>query len=94
MDTIILQGLKVEQLLSYIEMTIEKTINKKLEQIQTTPPTKYLTRKEVATELHVNLPTLHEWTKLGYIKSYRIGTRVLFKSDELHASLRERKFRR
>ncbi len=42
-----------------------------------------ISRKEVATLLKITLPTLHEWTKLGWLKSYKIGNRVLYKPHEV-----------
>jgi excisionase family DNA binding protein len=50
----------------------------------------YLTRKEVAKMLRITLPTLHEWTKLGWIPSYRIGTRVLYKNNEVESVIGRR----
>ena len=49
---------------------------------------RYMTRKDIAAQLHITLPTLHEWTKLGLIKSYRIGSPVLFRSDDINESIR------
>jgi excisionase family DNA binding protein len=53
---------------------------------------KYITRKETATLLHISLPTLNEWTKDGTLKSYRIGTRVLYKPDEVMETVTQRNF--
>jgi excisionase family DNA binding protein len=44
----------------------------------------YLSRKDTAEQLCVSLPTLHDWTKTGIIKAYRIGGRVLYKLSEIH----------
>lgn len=49
----------------------------------------YGTRKEVAKELKISLPTLNEFTKKGIIKAYRIGGRVLYSWDEIYKSLQE-----
>ena len=91
---IILQGISVDQLLACISSALEQKINEKLEKIQNKPPVRYLSRKEVACQLQISLPTLNDWTKLGWLKSYKIGTRVLYKSDEITQALKERKFRR
>ena len=48
---------------------------------------KYLTRKEVATKLHISLPTLNEYTKSGKLKAYRINGRVLYRNDEIESAL-------
>lgn len=47
----------------------------------------YLTREETASKLHISLPTLHEYTKAGKLKKYRIKGRVLYKKDEIDAAL-------
>ena len=47
------------------------------------------TRKEVAKELRVSLPILREYTIKGYIKSYQIGGRILYKWDEILADVKE-----
>ena len=52
----------------------------------------YLTRGEVAKQLQISLPTLHNYTKEGYIKSYRIGGKVRYKADDIEKALTERNF--
>jgi len=47
----------------------------------------YLSRKEVAKLLKITLPTLHDWTKLGRLKAYKIGSRVLYKPSEVQEAL-------
>ena len=61
-----------------------------LPNIQTTSKeTKLLTRKETAKHLRVSLPTLHDWTKRGIIKGYRIEGKVYYKRSEIEESLTE-----
>ena len=47
----------------------------------------YLTRNEVTELLKISLPTLWRWTKQNKLQSYFIGSRVLYKLDEVHNSL-------
>ena len=47
----------------------------------------YLTRNEVATMLKISLPTLWRWTKENKLQSYYIGSRILYKTIEVHNSL-------
>jgi hypothetical protein len=49
----------------------------------------YGTRKEVARELKISLPTLNDYTKKGIIKGYRIGDRVLYKWSEIEQAVQE-----
>ena len=53
--------------------------------------TKYLTRKQVSELLCVSLPTIWRYTKQGILTSYSIGSRVLFKEDEVINSIVELK---
>lgn len=85
MGQILFTGITVNDLLLQIEQIIEAKISAR-------PQTEnyqsgYLSRKEVATLLKITLPCLHTWTKLGYLKSYKIGARVLYKEAEVIATL-------
>ena len=80
---ILLNGINLNELLEKLEK-IEKLSNSYL---KTQPPNEvkpdFISRVEVATLLRITLPTLHEWTKLGWLKSYKIGNRVLYKPNEV-----------
>jgi hypothetical protein len=47
----------------------------------------YGTRKQVASKLHISLPTLNELTKTGLLKGYRMQGRVLYKWPEVDKAL-------
>jgi excisionase family DNA binding protein len=47
----------------------------------------FITRHEVAALLKISLPTLNEWTKLGWLQSYKVGNRVFYKAEEVEASV-------
>jgi excisionase family DNA binding protein len=91
--TLILQGITVENLLEHIDAIVDKRLNEKIEQLTPRKGYKYLCRKEVSQILKISLPTLYHWTKEGYIVSYRIGSRIFYKSDEVEEALIKRKFR-
>lgn len=44
---------------------------------------RYLTRQETADLLKISLQTLHQYTKTGRLRAYRVGSRVLYKMEEL-----------
>ena len=48
----------------------------------------YLTRNEVSEMLQVSLPTVHEWSKKGIIKAYRINSRLRYKRTEIEDALK------
>lgn len=47
----------------------------------------YLTRKETAELLNVNLVTLWNYTNDGLLTSYKIGTRVLYKATDVREAI-------
>lgn len=86
MNQILLNGINLNQLLESIGSLIET----KLKQIRNHPiqeNDKYISRKEVAKLLKISLPTLSEWTKHGWLVAYKIGSRVLYKMQEVELSI-------
>lgn len=47
----------------------------------------YYTRKQLAAKFDVELSTIHNWCKKGYLKPLGIGNRVYFKKSEVEAAL-------
>jgi len=74
-------------------LSLKKRLNEKIRQLIPEKTIRYLSRKEVGQLLKVSLPTVDSWTKDGFINSYRIGSRILYKSDEVEGALIKRKFR-
>lgn len=81
----ILYTMKISDLLNQIEQTIEKQLQKLAPQKH--DAAEYITRKDAAKILKITLPTLHDWTKLGWVKGYKIGSRVLYKRHEVEAAI-------
>lgn len=50
---------------------------------------KYLSRAEAASMLHITLPTLWEYTKIGLIEGSRIGRRVLYSEEAIKKAVQE-----
>ena len=88
MENIILHGLTLDDLLLRIGQIIDTKIGSQ-PQTKTQVQSEYITRKEVAKLLKVTLPTLHDWTKLGWLQSYKIGNRVLYKLREVEESIQQ-----
>jgi excisionase family DNA binding protein len=53
----------------------------------------YLNRKEVCSILRISLPTLWKLTKSGRLTAYKIGTRVIYNSEDVNALLRKMEFK-
>lgn len=84
-NSILIRNITAEELQEVIRTVIK-------EELQVLQPkkneTRYLTRNEVVDLLKISLPTLHDYTKRGIVKGYRIGSRVLFKLDEIEQSIK------
>ena len=91
MRQILLEGGNLQDLLLEFEKLIKKRIEP-FKEIQSNKALNLITRKEVALLLKISLPTLNEWTKAGYLKSYRIGKRILYKLPEVENALTLRNF--
>jgi excisionase family DNA binding protein len=84
---IILSGIKLDQLLEKIGQLIDTKLQAALPTHENKNQSKLISRKEVATLLKISLPTLNEWSKLGWLQSYKIGNRVLYKLPEVEQAL-------
>lgn len=94
-NTVIVQGATFADLLSRIDLIVAQRVEKALKEAVLAQKTyRYLSRVEVAEMLRISLPTLNDWTKLGWLTSYKIANRVLYRSDEVEASLHKRKYYR
>jgi hypothetical protein len=66
-------------------------IDKKFEELkkhfQPKELTKYLTRKEVAEMLSVDISSVHNMSKRGVLQKYQISGKVLYKRSEVEAAI-------
>ena len=82
MNEILLNGINVNELLDKIGQLIDTKFGNVQRPTQKNP-SKFISRKEVAILLKISLPTLNEWTKEGRLVGYKMGNRVLYKSEEV-----------
>ena len=85
MQDIILSPISFEQL----KTAISEAVRNELNQFKDFEPAKhpeFITRKETAQILGISQVTLHEWTKSGKVKGYRIGSRVRYNREEVFQS--------
>lgn len=74
-----------EEIESIIQATAEKMISllpPPPNQV-TTSATEYITRAEAARRLKISYPTLWKITKEGKIDSFKIGTKVLYRPQDI-----------
>jgi len=87
MENIILTSLGTDELIRIISESIKKEIESASLLRQAELPTEYITRKETAHILGISLPTLNDWSKRGIIPSFRIGTRIRYRMEDVRMSL-------
>lgn len=87
MNEILFTGINLSQLLEKIGQLIDTKFGTGFQQPTAKNQSKFISRAEVAQLLKISLPTLHQWTKLGWLQAYRMGTRVLYKQEEVEAAL-------
>jgi len=79
--------------LSEIEAIIEKVVSKQFQSVKLTPQPekeeKLFSRLECSKLLGISLPTLHEYTKKGFIQAVRIGSRVRYRKQDIDSALRD-----
>ncbi len=71
------------------EIVAEKLKQFKPEPAQKDTTGEYLTRLEVCELLKISLTTLHTYTVEGTVRGYRIGGRILYKTDEVNDAVHE-----
>ena len=71
------------ELKSLLMEGVQQVVNQIREEFQPKTPTQYLTRKQVAKMLDINLTTLNNWTNREALTSYGIQGRVYYKRDEV-----------
>jgi len=85
-DRIVLFSLPIQELKELIGEVVEEKLRELIptDNPSTPIPAKeYLTRKEVCELLHISLSTLWAYTKYGNLVRYRIGGRILYRSEEV-----------
>ena len=88
---ILIRNITVEELQEMIHSTMSQELPsgspKKGE-------TRFITSNEAAELLKITLPTLNRYTQLGIIKGFRIGTRVLYKLEDIEEDVKRMPTRR
>jgi len=72
-----------EDLQKLLEVTIEKTIDRKLSQLNNDAKESLLTIDETAKFFKISKMTLCTWRKKGLVKGIRKGGRIYFKRSDL-----------
>lgn len=84
-----IESLDAETLLKKFD-SLEKQINS-IKSVNNNQSDKLITREQTAKLLSVSLVTIHNWTKSGILKAYRIGNKIRFKEVEVLQALQTTK---
>ena len=68
---------------------VEKLLVEFSKQFTPKEPQVWLSRKDVSELLGVSLVTVHNWSKIGVLYPFKIGTRVRFKRYDIENTLLE-----
>ncbi len=92
MKNIIIQSTTPEQLKALIIAGVAEALESLREELKEASVSKKLTRQQVKEEFQISFPTILKLEKLGKLKGYRIGRRVLFDREDVLKALIVRKF--
>ena len=83
----LVQNISAEELVQEITTIVRKELEDLKTSFQPKEPEEYLTRKEAADLLKINLTTLYNHTKKGKLKAYGLGNRVYYKRSEIESKI-------
>ena len=78
-----------EQLQKVITENVKSQLEELKKSFQPKAPEEYLTRKETAELLKINLSSLWNWTRKKRLKAYGIEGKVYYKRSEVESALKE-----
>jgi hypothetical protein len=82
-----LVGITPEELKSAIFNYIDKKIDELKKLYQPKEPTKYITRRQVAEMISMDISSVHNLTVNGTLTKYQISGRVLYIRSEVEAAI-------
>ena len=78
-------------LVNLIDEVVKVQLEELKKNFEPKTPTEYLTRQETADLLKVDLSTIWNYTKKGFLQSHGIGSRVYYKREEVENAIIELK---
>ena len=93
-ERIELVSLTTQDLKTLFCKVIQEELGALKKELEPKQPNSYLTRKEVAKMLKIDLSSVHNWSKRGILKPHQIGNRVYYKLSEVENSIVELKRKR
>lgn len=74
----------IQQIATTVKTELLSELTKLLSDIA---PKRYLSADEVCERFGVTKPTIHDWRKRGILKSYKLGSRVYYRLDEIEDAM-------
>ncbi len=87
MQTLQMIGITPDALADLIDNRLNNRFKDVLSHLQPKEPNLYLTRKDVADMLSVDVSTIHNMTVRGTLQKYQIGGRVLYKRNQVEDAI-------
>lgn len=88
METIQYFGVQPTAHIQEIADKVETRLFERLSKfLNDTAPKRYLSGEEVCELFSVTKPTIHEWRKRDILKSYKLGSRVYYRLDEIESAM-------
>lgn len=84
-NSILLEAITREEFRSELRTILSELLDQKL---NPEPAKEYFTMKEAAAKLRISLPTIKRLIKDGSVSTYKIGARVLLRSDDLDKAVK------
>jgi excisionase family DNA binding protein len=92
----VLVSISLEELYSNVDRIVKSAIQSEIQGLkQPVQPVELLSRFEAAKLLGISLPTLNNYSQDGRLQSYKIGSRIRYKREEVLSALQKtKKFKR
>lgn len=88
MEIIHFVGVEPQDLIKEIAKEVKNILFADLEKtIRDNEPKRYLSADEICNQFDITKPTIHEWRKRGILKSYKLGSRVYYRLDEIENAM-------
>ena len=89
----------MENTINFVGITPDKFLNELVSRVKTAllndlqqsykdnEPNRYYTAEQICERFSITKPTIHEYRKRNIIKSYKLGSRVYYRLDEIENAM-------
>ena len=88
METINFVGITPDNFLNELVSKVKTALLSELEKsLKDNEPNRYYTAEQICERFSITKPTIHEYRKRNIIKSYKLGSRVYYRLDEIENAM-------